>query len=205
MSARNGRQATKAKPILGITMGDPAGIGPEVIAKALSMPAVHRLCRPIVIGSLPVMEQIVQWLRLPLKVIQVSEYDVPPQRSGSLLIFDPLERSLGKFPLGAVSEKAGAASVAFILKAVHLAQIGCLDAVVTGPINKEAINLAGGLLSRSYRTVGRHHEEQRGRDDDRRRTFGKLCLSPPMSRSGSFPTVYRPTGFCDLSVSLTGP
>jgi 4-phospho-D-threonate 3-dehydrogenase / 4-phospho-D-erythronate 3-dehydrogenase len=143
MSARNGQQATKAKPILGITMGDPAGIGPEVIAKALSMPAVHRLCRPIVIGSLPVMDQIVRSLRLRLKVIQVSEHDVPPQRSGSLLIFDPLERPLGKFPLGAVSEKAGAASVAFILKAVHLAQIGCLDAVVTGPINKEAINLAG--------------------------------------------------------------
>jgi 4-phospho-D-threonate 3-dehydrogenase / 4-phospho-D-erythronate 3-dehydrogenase len=143
MNVRNGQQATKAKPILGITMGDPAGIGPEVIAKALSMPVVHRLCRPIVIGSLPVMDQIVRSLRLRLKVIQVSEHDVSTQRSASLLVFDPLERPLGKFPLGTVSEKAGAASVAFILKAVHLAQIGCLDAVVTGPINKEAINLAG--------------------------------------------------------------
>jgi 4-phospho-D-threonate 3-dehydrogenase / 4-phospho-D-erythronate 3-dehydrogenase len=143
MNVRNGQPATKAKPILGITMGDPAGIGPEVIAKALSMPVVHRLCRPIVIGSLPVMDQIVRSLRLRLKVIQVSEHDVSAQRSASLLVFDPLERPLGKFPLGTVSEKAGAASVAFILKAVHLAQIGCLDAVVTGPINKEAINLAG--------------------------------------------------------------
>ena len=133
----------KALPILGITMGDPAGIGPEVIAKVWAMPHVHRLCRPIVIGSLPVMEETVRWLRLPLEVIPVSEHEVPALRSGGLGVLDPLERPLGKFPMGAVSEKAGAASVAFILKAVHLAQIGCLDAIVTGPINKEAINLAG--------------------------------------------------------------
>jgi len=143
MSARDGQQTKKMKPILGITMGDPAGIGPEVIAKALAMPAVHRRCRPIVIGSFPVMEQMVRSLRLPLNVVRVSEHDAPAQRSGSLFVFDPLERPLGKFPVGTVSEKAGAASVAFILKAVHLAQNGCLDAVVTGPINKEAINLAG--------------------------------------------------------------
>lgn len=143
MSAMSGQQAKKAKPILGITMGDPAGIGPEVIAKALAMPVVHRLCRPIVIGSLPVMQETIQWLRVPLKVASMSGHNLPDHRSGCLSVLDPLERPLGKFPLGTVSEKAGAASVAFILKAAHLAQIGCLDAIVTGPINKEAINLAG--------------------------------------------------------------
>jgi|SRR5687768_5234359 4-hydroxythreonine-4-phosphate dehydrogenase len=142
MSERGNSRIKKAKPILGITMGDPAGIGPEVIAKALAMPAVHRLCRPIVIGSLPVMDQTVLRLRLPLTIVRVSDHDVPAH-SGSVCVLDPLDRPLGKFPLGAVSEKSGAASVAFILKAVHLTQAGCLDAIVTGPINKEAINLAG--------------------------------------------------------------
>lgn len=137
-----GREKSE-KPILGITMGDPAGIGPEVIAKALAMPSVHRLCRPIVIGSLPVMAETVRWLRLPLKVVAVSDDDLTGRRRGCLSVLDPLERPLGKFPLGTVSEKAGAASVACILKAVHLALIRCLDAIVTGPINKEAINLAG--------------------------------------------------------------
>src|SRR5690242_6739787 len=114
MSARSGQQAKKGKPILGITMGDPAGIGPEVIAKAVAMPAVHRLCRPIVIGSLPVMEQTIRSLRLSLHVIRVLEHGTSAPRSGCLSVLDPLERPLGKFPLGTVSEIAGAASVSFI-------------------------------------------------------------------------------------------
>ena len=143
MSARSGQQAQKGKPILGITMGDPSGIGPEVIAKALAMPTVYRFCRPIVIGSLPVMRETIQQLRVPLKVVPLSGHNLPGPRSGCLSVLDPLESPLGRFPLGTVSKKTGAASVAFILKAVHLAQAGCIDAIVTGPINKEAINLAG--------------------------------------------------------------
>ena len=143
MREKTNSRVTKAKPILGLTMGDPAGIGPEVMAKALARRETHRLCRPIVIGSRPVMEETVRRLRLPLNVVEVREENVSAQRPGTLSVLDPLERPLGKFPVGTVSEKAGAASVAFILRAVHLAQTGVLDAVVTGPINKEAINLAG--------------------------------------------------------------
>jgi len=124
-------------------MGDPAGIGPEVIAKAWAMPAVHRLCRPLVIGSVPVMQQTLRWLRLPFAVQPVSEQDLRAPRPGTICVLDPLKRPLGTFPQGRVSEKAGAASVSFILKAVDLAQRGIIDALVTGPINKEAINLAG--------------------------------------------------------------
>ena len=143
MSARNGRHTKTVKPILALTMGDPAGIGPEVLAKALARREMHRLCLPVVIGSRPVMEETVRRFRLPLKVVEVSEDDVSTPRAGTLSVLDPLERPLGKFPVGTVSEKAGAASVAFILRAVHLAHTGVADAVVTGPINKEAINLAG--------------------------------------------------------------
>jgi len=131
------------KPILGLTMGDPAGIGPEVVAKACAMPEVARICRPLVIGSLPVMERTVRSLRLPLRVVGVSGHGDAIGRRGILPVLDPLERPLGRFRMGAVSKQAGAASAAFITKAVRLAQLGCLDAIVTGPINKEAINLAG--------------------------------------------------------------
>jgi len=124
-------------------MGDPAGIGPEVIAKAWAMRTVHRLCRPLVIGSVPVMQQTLRWLRLPFAVQPVSEQDLRAPRPGTICVLDPLKRPLGTFPQGRVSEKAGAASVSFILKAVDLAQRGIIDALVTGPINKEAINLAG--------------------------------------------------------------
>ncbi|MGH7259907.1 MAG: 4-hydroxythreonine-4-phosphate dehydrogenase PdxA [Nitrospiraceae bacterium] len=131
------------KPILGLTMGDPAGIGPEVIAKAVMMPQVRRLCRPLVIGSPAVMERTVRSLHLPLRVTAVSGHGDAVGRSAELPVLDPLARPLGRFRMGAVSTRTGAASAAYIIKAVRLAQLGCLDAIVTGPINKEAINLAG--------------------------------------------------------------
>jgi len=124
-------------------MGDPAGIGPEVVAKACAMSEVRRVCRPLVIGSLPVMERTVRSLRLPLRVVGVSGHGDVIGRRGELPVLDPLARPLGRFAVGRVGKQTGAASAAFIVKAVRLAQLGCLDAIVTGPINKEAINLAG--------------------------------------------------------------
>lgn len=138
-------------PLLGLTMGDPAGIGPEVIAKAVAMREVRNCCRPIVIGSLPVMERTVRSLRLRLKVTRVTGHGDALDgrrpstglRAGVVPVLDPLEQPLGRFRIGAVGRQTGAASAAFVVKAVRLAQLGCLDGVVTGPINKEAINRAG--------------------------------------------------------------
>ncbi len=141
--ARNRSHHENNRPILGLTMGDPAGIGPEVIAKALARRAVRELCRPIVIGSRPVMEETVRSLRLRLRMVTVHEHTQSWGSSVEVPVLDPLERPLGKFRAGVVAEKTGAASVAFIETAVRLAQAGCVDAIVTGPINKEAINLAG--------------------------------------------------------------
>ena len=135
--------AGKPLPILGLTMGDPAGIGPEVIAKALAGREVGRVCRPLVIGSRPVMERTVKALRLPLRVVGVGGHDHPLGRRGELPVSDPLERPLGPFRMGRVTKETGAASVAFITHAVRLAEAGCIHAMVTGPISKEAINLAG--------------------------------------------------------------
>jgi 4-hydroxythreonine-4-phosphate dehydrogenase len=133
----------KDKPLLGITMGDPAGIGPEVIAKALAVAKVQRLCRPLVIGSFPVMQQIVKSLKLGMKVIQVDGHETMSPRSDNLAVLDPLDHPLGRFPRGVAARETGAASVLFIKKAVELAQLSCIDGIVTAPINKEAINMAG--------------------------------------------------------------
>lgn len=123
-------------------MGDPGGIGPEVVAKGLAAPALRRLCRPLVIGSLPVMRDTVRWLRLPLKVKAVSGHAEAAGRN-DLAVLDPLASGLGRYPIGKANRVCGEASVAFIRTAVGLAQDGCLQAIVTAPINKEAINLAG--------------------------------------------------------------
>ena len=118
------------KPLLGITMGDPAGIGPEVIAKALVRPALRRLCCPIVIGSFPVMQQAVKRLKLKMNVIRVEGHESVPPRSNHLAVLDPLDHPLGRFPRGVAAVETGAASVLFITKAVELAQLGCIDGIV---------------------------------------------------------------------------
>lgn len=124
-------------------MGDPAGIGPEVIAKALSGAHVRNVCRSIVIGSLPVMKRTIKALKLNLRVLPVDSHETVLPRRGTVAVLDPLETPLGTFKPGAAAAETGAASVAFIKKAVELAQIGCIEGMVTAPINKEAINMAG--------------------------------------------------------------
>jgi 4-phospho-D-threonate 3-dehydrogenase / 4-phospho-D-erythronate 3-dehydrogenase len=135
-------KARKKLPWLGITMGDPAGIGPEVIAKALNGTRLRRICSPIVIGAHDVMQRTVKQLRLTLTVRAIEGHE-GHARAGEIAVLDPLERPLGHFQVGVAAPETGAASVAFIKKAVHLAQTGCIDGMVTGPINKEAINLGG--------------------------------------------------------------
>ena len=124
-------------------MGDPAGIGPEVIAKTLADRRLRNICRPIVIGSFPVMERTIKKLKLTLKAWCISGHEPHPRREGTVAVLDPLETPLGKFTPGVAAAETGAASVAFIKKGVELAQIGCIDGIVTAPINKEAINMAG--------------------------------------------------------------
>ena len=141
-SARK-RSSSPLLPLLGITMGDPAGIGPEVIAKALSGARLHNVCRPIVIGSLPVMEQTIKALKLKQRILRVDGHETMMPQRGTVAVLDPLETPLGTFEPGTAAAETGAASVVFIKKAVELAQIGCIEGMVTAPINKEAVNMAG--------------------------------------------------------------
>jgi len=137
------RIRSESKPLLGITMGDPAGIGPEVIAKALAQPRVRRLCLPLVIGSQSIMRQTVKRLGLRLDVVAVDGHGGAAFRAGQISVLDPAEQPLSRVKPGVASSEGGAASVAFIKKGVRLAQLGCIDGIVTAPINKEAINMAG--------------------------------------------------------------
>lgn len=143
MKSTPAKTASARLPLLGITMGDPAGIGPEVIAKAVAGRRLRNVCHPIVIGSFPVMEQTIKTLKLRLKALRVDTHDRLPWREGTVAVLDPLEQPLKRFTQGVAAAVTGAASVAFIKKGVELAQIGCIDGIVTAPINKEAINMAG--------------------------------------------------------------
>jgi 4-hydroxythreonine-4-phosphate dehydrogenase len=97
---------------------------------------------PLVIGSPEVMRRTVNKLKLKVAVQVVDGHAVRP-RTGQISVLDPLEHPLGPYKPGVAAPETGAASVAFIKKAVHLAQLGCIDGMVTAPINKEAMHMAG--------------------------------------------------------------
>jgi 4-hydroxythreonine-4-phosphate dehydrogenase len=115
-----------AKPIIGITMGDPAGIGPEVIGKILLNKNINRICVPLVIGD---------------KRFFVGENNYSP--FGKINILDLKNADPEKIPVGKVSAQAGKASIEYIDKAVELIRSGAIQAMVTAPINKESVSLAG--------------------------------------------------------------
>src|SRR2546426_10784973 len=100
MSTKKSAAQVKGKPLLGITMGDPAGIGPEVIAKALAGATVRRRCRPLVIGSFPVMQQPVKRLKLKMNVIRAEGHEAASPRGNHLAGLDPLDPPLCGLPAG---------------------------------------------------------------------------------------------------------
>jgi 4-hydroxythreonine-4-phosphate dehydrogenase len=130
-----------SKPVIAITMGDPAGIGPEIIVRALEGRKVRSLCRPVVIGRREILSGAAAFLGSSLKFHVASRVgETVPARSVSFV-----EAGSGRerFRLGRPTAPGGRLSLAAIEKAVDLALAGDVDAVVTGPVSKEAIRKAG--------------------------------------------------------------
>ena len=132
-----------ALPVVGITMGDPAGVGPEVVVKALLDGEMHKLCRPIVIGDAAVLRKMAEILGLPLPVRSVSQIAEARFSSGTADVLDLGNVNLSDLEIGKVSAMAGKASVECIFRAIDLARQGEIGAIVTAPINKKAIQVAG--------------------------------------------------------------
>jgi 4-phospho-D-threonate 3-dehydrogenase / 4-phospho-D-erythronate 3-dehydrogenase len=131
------------KPILGITLGDPASIGPEITLKALADFALYTRCRPLIIGDAWVLENAKRIPGIPqLTIHAVTKPEDALFTPGTA---DVLDIGAAKPPiqLGVVSAAAGDASFQYVTKAIELAMAGKVDATVTNAINKEAVNLAG--------------------------------------------------------------
>jgi 4-hydroxythreonine-4-phosphate dehydrogenase len=130
------------RPIVAITMGDAAGVGPEVIVKALAHADVYARCRPLVIGDAGRLEEAVLLCKLALKVARVASPDAGAYARG---VIDCLD--LGLVPkglaFGKLSKAAGEAAYRYVARATALAVAGEVDAICTAPLNKEALNLAG--------------------------------------------------------------
>ena len=131
------------RPILGITMGDPASIGPEIAAKALAEASVNAKSRSFVIGDKNVMADALKITKLPLQLHVISTLADARFAQGTLDIFDLHNVDMAKLEYGKVSAMCGKASVEYIERGIAMALANEIDAVVTGPIHKESINQAG--------------------------------------------------------------
>ncbi|HEX9288928.1 MAG TPA: 4-hydroxythreonine-4-phosphate dehydrogenase PdxA [Anaeromyxobacteraceae bacterium] len=131
-----------ARPIVGITMGDAAGVGPEIIVKALAVPEVHELCRPIVIGDAARLRTAARIVGSRLAVEAVDEPAHASFRPGRVECVD-LRLVPEDLPFGRLSPVAGDAAYRFVARAVELALAGRIAAICTAPLNKEALHAAG--------------------------------------------------------------
>ena len=131
------------RPTVGITMGDPAGIGPEVSIKSLMRSEIYTLCKPVLIGDLNLLKETADHLGLKVEFKVLSSPRDAQGRFGVIEVIDLKNVNLDDLRIGEVSAEAGRASLEYIERAVEYALKGELDAIVTAPINKEAIRMAG--------------------------------------------------------------
>ena len=134
----------RERPIIGITMGDPAGSGPEITVKALADPEQYEYCRPIVVGDIRIMEQAARFVgREEIRFHRCGAVSEALFQPGTIdvyhldLIDDPEH-----FPLAKVSVEGGNAAFQCVREVIRLALAGEVDATCTNALNKEAMNMA---------------------------------------------------------------
>lgn len=130
------------KPIIGITMGDAAGIGPEIIVKALNHEDVYQKCNPLVIGDAKTLEKVKPIVQSSLKIHAIKEPSEAKYEYGTIDVID-LDLIPADLAFGEVSAVAGDGAFQFLAAAIELAKEKKIDAICTAPLNKEAMHLGG--------------------------------------------------------------
>lgn len=130
-------------PIIVIPMGDPNGIGPEIVVKSLADPAIYEYCRPLVVGDAFCLARALGFCGVDLLIHTVAEPETGVYQPGFLNLVDLAHDSLADLVIGSVQALAGRCAMDYIEKAVQLAMDGKVDAMATTPINKESLRAAG--------------------------------------------------------------
>lgn len=131
------------KPIIAITMGDPAGIGPEIIIKALSLKETYEKCRPLVTGDANIMQWAVDNMQSDLKIHRISSVKEARFELGTIDVYDLACIDMSTFQPGVLQNQCGHAAFISVTTAIQLAMDNEVDATVTAPLNKEALHNAG--------------------------------------------------------------
>lgn len=132
-------------PILAITMGDPAGIGPEICVRSLAHKDTYTLCKPIIVGDAKIIQLAVDLLKLdqPFTVNAVTDVKDAKFEHGTIDVYDLDLIDMSTFMFGEVQVQCGNAAFQYVRKAIDLAMANEVDGTCTAPLNKEAIHLAG--------------------------------------------------------------
>jgi 4-hydroxythreonine-4-phosphate dehydrogenase len=133
----------QTKPAIAITMGDAAGVGPEIVIKALLSRRIYDMCRPLVVGDGLVMSATLKRLASPLKLHPVEDTGNLPGRYGTIDLLDMHNLDPKEVSIGAVCKSCGKAAMEYVTRAAELATNGKVRALVTAPINKKATIEAG--------------------------------------------------------------
>lgn len=165
------------RPRVAITLGDVAGVGPEVVVRALAHASLHRECLPLVVGSDEVMRRAAALLGSPLKfhAVEGPEFasNEPEQHTRgevSIGCWNPSQADVENVPAGALDARAGAAAFDWLVAATQAALDGRIDAIVTAPLNKAALHLAGHIYPGHTEILA----ERCGVDD-----FAMMLYMPP--------------------------
>lgn len=132
------------KPLIAVPIGDPAGVGPEIVAKSVASEEVFEAADCVIVGDKTIIEKAIKIVGVDLTVHVISEAEEGDYRKGILNLIDLGNVDMAKFEFGKVNGMCGKAAYEYIAKCIELANEGKVDAVATTPINKESLR-AGGI------------------------------------------------------------
>lgn len=132
------------KPLIAVPIGDPAGVGPEIVAKSVASEEVFEAADCVIVGDKTIIENAIKIVGVDLTVHVISEAEEGDYRKGILNLIDLGNVDMSKFEFGKVNGMCGKAAYEYIAKCIELANEGKVDAVATTPINKESLR-AGGI------------------------------------------------------------
>ncbi len=139
----NPTRKNTCRPRIGITMGDPAGVGPEIIIKALNDNRVSDCCRPVIFGDRTILEREAKKLTIPISLTEASCRDISALPSDRICLIEASQLNPADTQYGRPTKETGAAMAAYITQSVQAARDRTIDAVVTAPINKQSLHDAG--------------------------------------------------------------
>lgn len=131
------------RPKVAITLGDPAGIGPEIVVKSLALKEIYNICRPVIIGDSTLVKEALRISLKDLDINSVTSIERCRFEHGTVDVYDLKNINVKAIKYGEMSPECGKAAGEYIEKTIKLAMASEVDATVTAPINKESLNKGG--------------------------------------------------------------